>query len=65
MEEIWQLAEKINQIDGLEASSYLKELIEKEKKGLIATEEIIKLLKEHYGGKNAWYLYWWKYRSLN
>lgn len=53
MEEIWQLAEKINQIDGLEASSYLKELIEKEKKGLIATEEIIKLLKEHYGGKNA------------
>lgn len=65
MEEIWQLAEKINQIDGLEASSYLKELIEKEKKGLITTEEIIKLLKEHYGEKNAWYLYWWKYRSLN
>lgn len=49
MDNIWTLAEKINQIDGLDASLYLKELIEKEKSGLITTEEIIELLKKHYG----------------
>ena len=49
MDNIWTLAEKINQIDGLDASLYLKELIEKEKTGLMTTEEIIKLLKKYYG----------------
>lgn len=57
MDNIWTLAEKINQIDGLDASLYLKELIEKEKAGLMTTEEIIKLLKKYYGEKNEWYLH--------
>lgn len=57
MDVLWELAEKINQIDGLDASLYLKELIEKEKSGLITTEEIIELLKKHYGEKNEWYLH--------
>ena len=52
MDNIWTLAEKINQIDGLDASLYLKELIEKEKAGLMTTEEIIELLKKHYGENN-------------
>lgn len=58
MDNIWTLAEKINQIDGLDASLYLKELIEKEKAGLITTEEIIKLLKKHYGEIDERYLHW-------
>ncbi len=51
--DLWDLAEKINQIDGLSASDYLKELMEKEKLGLITTDEIIELLKKHYGETNA------------
>lgn len=53
MDDAWKLAEEINQIDGLNASLYLKELIEKEKRGLITTEEIIELLKKHYGEDDA------------
>ena len=57
MDVLWELAEKINQIDGLDASLYLKELIEKEKAGLITTEEIIELLKKYYGEIDERYLH--------
>lgn len=53
MDDIWKLAEEINQIDGLDASDYLKSLIEKEKSGMITTKEIIELLKKYYGELNA------------
>ena len=65
MDDIWKLAEEINQIDGLDASDYLKSLIEKEKSGMITTKEIIELLKKYYGELNAWYICWWKNRSFN
>ena len=60
MDNLWELAEEINKIDGIGASQYLKMLIEKEKMGVITTKEIIELLKKYYGDINAWYLRWSK-----
>ncbi len=47
-EEIWELAESLNKIDGLPPSEYLKNLIIEEENDKINTQEIIKKLKEYY-----------------
>lgn len=44
----WEEAEIINKADGTEPSEFLKELIEKNIKGEIKEEEIIKELIKHY-----------------
>jgi len=47
-EEIWTIAEAINNSDGIMPSNYLKELIEKSKKEGLTNEELLEKLKEHY-----------------
>lgn len=47
-EEIWTIAEAINNSDGIMPSNYLKELIEKSEKEGLTNEELLEKLKEHY-----------------
>lgn len=49
---LWESAIGINSSDGLEASNILKELIDKNIKGEITTEEMIERLKEYYEEKS-------------
>ena len=44
----WEEAIAINKVDGIDASKYLQELIEENKKGNITTKEIIERLKKYY-----------------
>lgn len=50
-EEIWRIAEAINESDGLIPSNYLKELIEENKKEKMTEEEMVEKLKENYSEK--------------
>ena len=55
-DEVWEIAKNLNKIDGLDASDYLENLIEENKKGKITKEEIISKLKEYYQNeeRNNW-----------
>ena len=48
----WELANAINMSDGNKMSKELEELVKKEIKNKINTQEIIQLLKEKYGVKD-------------
>lgn len=51
-EKAWEFALGMIKVDGLEPSSDLLELIEKEKQGEITTEDMIKLLNKKYKVKS-------------
>lgn len=51
-EEMWAIAEAINNSDGIIPSNYLKKLIEENKDEKLTNEQILEKLKEHYGERN-------------
>lgn len=51
-EEIWSIAEAINNSDGIMPSKYLRNLIEQNKKEELKSDEILKKLMEHYSENN-------------
>ena len=53
-ETAWNFALGLLKVDGLEPSDELLELIEKEKRGEITTEDMRKILRKKYNMKEKW-----------
>lgn len=51
-EEAWDYAIGMLKVDGLKPSEDMKEMIEKEKRGEMTTEDILKRLHEKYSNSN-------------